>query len=118
MRIGFDRHRSCTGITDREPRRNVGIGRHDNFVAWTYFPCAQNQVQRVKTVADTNAVTGAAIRSIFALERLDFTAQYVPTGIHRPVIRLIELGAQFDVRIAQVEKRDFHRRRIMRRNSS
>ena len=63
-------------------------------------------------------MTGADKFAELALERLDFTAQYVPTGIHRPVIRLIELGTQFDVRIAQVEKRDFHRRRIMRRNSS
>src|SRR5262249_4302704 len=52
-------------------RRNVGQGRHQNFVACTNIERQQSQVQSYRAVADSNRVASPDHLSKLALETID-----------------------------------------------
>jgi hypothetical protein len=75
LRIGFDRYGCCSRIRDGQPGCNVRVGRNDHFCAGTNIHGAQNEIQRIQAVTDTDAVFGAAIGREVCFKGLGFFAQ-------------------------------------------
>ena len=70
-----DRDRGRPGEADRQPGRDVGVGRDDDLVTRPEAPGPEDQVKRVEAAADTHGVGDPAIRCEGRLEARDLLAQ-------------------------------------------
>ena len=94
---------------DRRRRVHPGIRRGRDLVARTDRERAQRELERIRAVADGDALGGPAVRREFALEGLDLRAEDVPAAIVDARNRRVELGAQRRVVARQIVQRDHAR---------
>ena len=75
-------------------------------------------MQRVESIAEPHAMGGVTIIRILRFEGLDFSAQYIPTGIDDPRNGRIEFRPKLAIRGGQVEKLYRHAARPTARMNS
>ena len=92
------RHGTRARVVHGQPRGDVGVRRHDDFVAGTDAVSAQYEVQCIEAVADADAMPDLAVPGEFLLEGVDFVAEDEPAGIQHAVEGRLHLGAEFLVR--------------------
>ena len=83
--IRLHQYRRQTVFSNCQYRGDVGVGRHDHFIAQLHRaklqPCTQNQHQRFQAIAHAHAMFCATVCSVLALEGFDFFAQHIPAAI-------------------------------------
>ena len=102
----LDRHHLCPDRRHGEPGRDIGIGRHDDFVAGAEVPGAQHEFQCLEAIAQSHAMLRAAERRILRLEGLDLLAEHEPARFHDPGVGGIELRLELGVDRLHVEEGD------------
>ena len=92
-------HRLQAVFRDGENRGNIGVGRHDDFIAWlhhAHFDVGTiNPDERVKAVGATHTMLRADVLGIMLLESLVFFTLKVPARIDDATHRLVNLVGIF-----------------------
>jgi hypothetical protein len=106
LEVGLDGHRRRPGLGDSEPGGDIGIRRHDHFVASSDTEPAQDQRQCIESVGHADAMGRPAIRGKLILERLDLRPEDPSIGYEYTLPRSIEFRANFRVPGAEIEERN------------
>ncbi len=106
--LGFDWHRRGTGIRHGQPGGDEGVGGHNHLVTRTDVIRPQDQMQRIQTVANGDAMPGLAISGERGFKRFNFAAQQIPARVHDPVVGGIQLFTKLVVRRLQLKEWYFH----------
>jgi hypothetical protein len=108
-RIRLHRHGRGAGVADRQPGRDVGVGRDDHLVARADVPRAEHEVHRIETVADAHAVFHADEGGELALEGAHLVTEDVPAAVEDALDRFVDRSGQLAIRRFHVEERNGHR---------
>jgi hypothetical protein len=106
VRIDGDRY--CSSVRHREPRGNVGVRRHYDFVAGTDSSGAKDQMKGIETIGNSDAMLGTAIGGKFLFECLNLFAKHIPARRHDAVECCVKFIADFAVRRTHIQKRYRH----------
>ena len=106
--IGLDRNRHGTHQRNRQPRRDIGIGRNNNFVTSCNPVSAQNQLQCIQPIPYTNAVRSIAIFGKLGFEGTHLRTKNKLARMHDTLKRIRQLIYQFDMLRSQVKERETH----------
>lgn len=83
QRVRLDRHGNGAALAHRQPGRDIGIARHDDFIAWLHIQRAQRQVQCVEAVGDTDAERRIDVCGKLFFETCDLAATDILAGCQR-----------------------------------
>lgn len=76
--VGLNQYRHQPRPADAQYRRDVGIGRNDNFAAVRKIPGHQHQHQRIEPVGYTDAVPRTDSLCEGRFKRLNLCPQHIP----------------------------------------
>src|SRR5437016_4623555 len=79
--IRFDGNWSSARMRDRQPRRYIGVCRHQHLITWSNIQGTHNQVQSIEAITHTNAVFRSAVVGKLRFEVFNLRAEDEPAGL-------------------------------------
>ena len=93
----------------RYSRRDVGVRRHDHFVARADLECAQREVERIQAVGHAHALPHQIERRVLLLEGLQLLPHNEPVSVNHGRSSREQLFAQRPMHRRKIKKRDRRR---------